>query len=185
MDYFRNIVVVAALAGAIAGLGMTIAQQLTTVPLILKAEVYEEQSATPAHDHGDAAAAQAGAHEHGDGGWAPADGFERTVFSRPRQYRHRHRLRAAAGRGERAVRRHQGLAPGCVLGAGRLCRVHARARPWTSARASGHAGGRAWRAPALVGGDRALARRSRSACWSIGRSRSRPSRRSPCWWRRI
>ena len=47
MDYFRNIVVVAALAGAIAGLGMTIAQQLSTVPLILKAEVYEEQSAAP------------------------------------------------------------------------------------------------------------------------------------------
>ena len=73
MDYFRNIVVVAALAGAIAGLGMTIAQQLSTVPLILKAEVYEEQSAA----HGDAAAP----HEHGDGGWAPADGFERTAFS--------------------------------------------------------------------------------------------------------
>ena len=43
MDYFRNIVVVAALAGAIAGLGMTIAQQLSTVPLILKAEVYEKE----------------------------------------------------------------------------------------------------------------------------------------------
>ena len=54
MDYFRNIVVVAALAGAIAGLGMTIAQQLSTVPLILKAEVYEEQSAAPVHEHGDA-----------------------------------------------------------------------------------------------------------------------------------
>jgi cobalt transporter subunit CbtA len=80
MDYFRNIVVVAALAGVIAGLGMTVAQQLTTVPLILKAQIYE-QSATPAHDHGDAAAAQAGAHEHGDEGWAPADGAERTFFS--------------------------------------------------------------------------------------------------------
>ena len=83
MDYFRNIVVVAALAGAIAGLGMTVAQQLTTVPLILKAEVYE--SAAPAHDHGDAATP---AHSHGaaageteDEGWAPADGVERTFFS--------------------------------------------------------------------------------------------------------
>jgi cobalt transporter subunit CbtA len=82
MDYFRNIVVVAALAGAIAGLGMTAAQQLTTVPLILKAEVYEGQAASaPAHDHGDVATAQAGAHEHGDEGWSPADGFERTFFS--------------------------------------------------------------------------------------------------------
>jgi len=40
MDYVRNIVLVAAIAGAVAGLAMTVAQQLTTVPLILKAEVY-------------------------------------------------------------------------------------------------------------------------------------------------
>jgi cobalt transporter subunit CbtA len=77
MDYFRNIVVVAALA--IAGLGMTVAQQLTTVPLILKAETYE--GAAPAHDHGDAVTAEAGAHEHGDDGWSPADGLERTAFT--------------------------------------------------------------------------------------------------------
>ena len=81
MDYFRNIVVVAALAGAIAGLGMTVAQQLATVPLILKAEVYEQGAAAPAHEHGDAATAQAGAHQHGNEGWSPADGFERTFFS--------------------------------------------------------------------------------------------------------
>ena len=42
MDYFRNIVLIAALAGLIAGLGMTVAQHLTTVPLILKAETYEQ-----------------------------------------------------------------------------------------------------------------------------------------------
>ncbi len=77
MDYFRNVVVVAALAGAIAGLGMTVAQQLTTVPLILKAEVYEQQSITPVHDHGDAAAP----HEHAHEGWSPADGVERTAFT--------------------------------------------------------------------------------------------------------
>jgi len=81
MDYFRSIVVVAALAGAIAGLGMTLAQQLTTVPLILKAEVYEQGPEASAHDHGNAATAEAGAHEHGDEGWSPADGVERTFFS--------------------------------------------------------------------------------------------------------
>jgi len=79
MDYFRNIVLVAAIAGVLAGLGMTVAQQLTTVPLILKAEVYEEQGTTAAHDYGDAAA-QPAAHDH-DEGWQPADGFERTAFS--------------------------------------------------------------------------------------------------------
>jgi cobalt transporter subunit CbtA len=81
MDHFRNIVIVAALAGAIAGLGMTVAQQLTTVPLILKAEVYEQKGATAAHERGDAAAGQTGAHHHGDEGWSPADGLERTFFT--------------------------------------------------------------------------------------------------------
>ena len=81
MDYFLNFVVVAVLAGAIAGLGMTIAQHLATVPLILKAEVYEEGSSSPAHDHGGTAAAEVGAHEHDDGSWQPSDGFERTFFS--------------------------------------------------------------------------------------------------------
>jgi cobalt transporter subunit CbtA len=86
MDYFRNIVVLAAIAGVIAGLGMTLAQQLTTVPLILKAEVYEQGAAAPAHEHGDQAAAPA--HSHADEaagaeveGWSPSDGFERTAFS--------------------------------------------------------------------------------------------------------
>jgi len=87
MDYFRNIVIVAAIAGALAGLGMTIAQQLTTVPMILEAEVYEAQGAASAHAHAHevrAAAhdytAAAHAHEHGEG-WAPADGAERTFFT--------------------------------------------------------------------------------------------------------
>ncbi len=78
MDYFRSIVLVAAVAGILAGLGMTVAQQLATVPLILNAEVYE--SAPAARDHGDAAA-QPAAHEHEQGGWQPADGFERTAFT--------------------------------------------------------------------------------------------------------
>ena len=78
MDYFRNIVVVAVLAGAIAGLGMTIAQHLATVPLILKAEVYEGQ---PTHDHGGTASAGVAAHEHDHEAWQPSDGFERTFFS--------------------------------------------------------------------------------------------------------
>lgn len=81
MDYFRNIVVVAILSGVIAGLGMTIAQHLATVPLIIKAEVYEEGASPLAHDHGGTAGAEVGAHEHDDGSWQPSDGFERTFFS--------------------------------------------------------------------------------------------------------
>lgn len=79
MDFFRTMVLVAAAAGLIAGLGMTAAQQLTTVPLILKAEMFEQAEAAnaePQHEHADATAA----HEHGEG-WAPSDGLERTAFT--------------------------------------------------------------------------------------------------------
>ncbi len=82
MDYFRNIVLLAAIVGVIAGIGMTVAQQLATVPLILKAEVFEQAEAAkapPAHTH-ESEAAAAHEHEHG-GGWAPQDGFERTAFT--------------------------------------------------------------------------------------------------------
>jgi cobalt transporter subunit CbtA len=81
MDYFRNIVVLAAVVGLITGLGMTLAQEFTTVPLILKAEVFEqaeETKAPPAPAHEDAAGAAE--HEHGEG-WSPQDGFERTAFT--------------------------------------------------------------------------------------------------------
>ena len=81
MDYFRNIVVLAAVVGLITGLGMTLAQEFTTVPLILKAEVFEqaeEAKAPPAPAHEEAAGAAE--HEHGEG-WAPQDGFERTAFT--------------------------------------------------------------------------------------------------------
>jgi predicted cobalt transporter CbtA len=48
MDYFRNIVLLAAIVGVIAGIGMTVAQQLTTVPLILRAEFFEQAEETKA-----------------------------------------------------------------------------------------------------------------------------------------
>jgi cobalt transporter subunit CbtA len=79
MAYFRNIVLIAAVAGLIAGLGMTVAQELTTVPLILKAETFEQaedaMASAQAHVHEDGAM-----HEHG-AGWAPQDGIERTAFT--------------------------------------------------------------------------------------------------------
>jgi cobalt transporter subunit CbtA len=79
MAYFRNIVLIAAVAGLIAGLGMTVAQELTTVPLILKAETFEQaedaKASAQVHVHEDGAV-----HEHGEG-WAPQDGFERTAFT--------------------------------------------------------------------------------------------------------
>jgi cobalt transporter subunit CbtA len=109
MNIFRNVVLVAAIAGLVAGLVLTALQAYATVPLILQAEVYENAGG---HQHGDAAA-PAG-HDHAaapaenamssaapaensmmstaapaaepaiaeeEEGWAPADGIERTGFS--------------------------------------------------------------------------------------------------------
>ena len=89
MVFFRNMVLIAAVAGGLAGLCMTVAQEFTTVPLIIQAETFEGQSGAPAHSHGDADVAghahgdavEAADHASGEGAWAPADGFERTFFT--------------------------------------------------------------------------------------------------------
>lgn len=90
MIALRNILFVAALAGFAAGVVMTVMQLYTTVPLILQAETFElAEAAAPVgsmagHDHADHVAAMAPAaheHEHDADAWAPADGFERTVFT--------------------------------------------------------------------------------------------------------
>jgi cobalt transporter subunit CbtA len=70
---FRTIVFVAALSGLMAGLGHTLIQHVSTVPLILKAEGYEKAaSSTPA-------ANVAGPH-HAEA-WAPADLIERIAYT--------------------------------------------------------------------------------------------------------
>ncbi|MER9847921.1 CbtA family protein [Mesorhizobium sp. M0106] len=97
MTLFRNVVFIAAIAGLVAGVALACMQAYATVPLILKAEVYEQ--AGGGHDH---AAAPATPAENAAGttamssaapapaeamapaedeGWAPADVFERFGFS--------------------------------------------------------------------------------------------------------
>ncbi|MER9428161.1 CbtA family protein [Mesorhizobium sp. M0408] len=97
MTLFRNVVFIAAIAGLVAGVALACMQAYATVPLILKAEVYEQ--AGGGHDH---AAAPATPAENAAGttamssaapapakamapaedeDWAPADGFERFAFS--------------------------------------------------------------------------------------------------------
>lgn len=90
MAAFRAIVFSAVLAGLIAGLLVTALQHLGTVPLILKAEVFERQAeqasaaqaghqhagATAGHDH-----APAAAQDHGTPAWEPAEGFQRNAFT--------------------------------------------------------------------------------------------------------
>jgi cobalt transporter subunit CbtA len=98
MTIFRNVVLIAAIAGLLASLVMAALQSFSTDPLIFKAETYENAAGEPAHDHGapaadaapsaDAAAPAAtesapavAAHEHEEEGWAPADGFERFAYN--------------------------------------------------------------------------------------------------------
>jgi cobalt transporter subunit CbtA len=88
MDVFRRLFVVAALAGLISGVFVTVVHQVSTVPVILNAEIYETASA-PAEPATDAAPMSTAAdghdpghdHEHDEDGWRPADGFERTAFT--------------------------------------------------------------------------------------------------------
>ena len=105
MNLFRNVVFVAAIAGLVAGVVLACMQAYATVPLILKAEVYEQAGGGHEHEHAAAPAANAtdtnamstaapagnamsaapapaeAAAPAEDEGWAPADGFERFAFS--------------------------------------------------------------------------------------------------------
>jgi cobalt transporter subunit CbtA len=91
MSTFRSIVFSSIIAGFIVGLLVTVAQQFGTVPLILKAEVFEKAAET--HQHEAAAAPQPAAaghdhaghdhasHDHGAEAWEPRDGFERNAYT--------------------------------------------------------------------------------------------------------
>ncbi|RWP31352.1 CbtA family protein [Mesorhizobium sp.] len=91
MTLFRNVVFIAAIAGLVAGVVLACMQAYATVPLILKAEVYEQAGGDHTHDHGLAPAAAgsnamssavpAEAATAEEEGWAPADGFERFAFN--------------------------------------------------------------------------------------------------------
>ena len=83
MTAFRAIVFSAVLAGLIVGCFVTVAQHLSIVPLILRAEVYERQVEAKEHVHATAAPGMAAAHEHDHGAaaWEPADGFERNAYT--------------------------------------------------------------------------------------------------------
>ncbi|RWE56341.1 CbtA family protein [Mesorhizobium sp.] len=95
MTLFRNVVFIAAIAGLVAGIVLACMQAYATVPLILKAEVYEQAGGGHTHDHAAAPAANAGdtnamtsaapapaeAAAPEEEGWTPADGFERFAFN--------------------------------------------------------------------------------------------------------
>jgi len=103
MSTFRAIVFASVISGFVVGLLVTVVQQFGTVPLILKAEVFEkaaeahphdapataQPAAAAGHDHADHdhAAHDHGDHDHGagdhdhGGAWEPRDGFERNAYT--------------------------------------------------------------------------------------------------------
>ena len=99
MSVFRNVVLLAAGAGLLAGIFLAVMQLTVTSPLIFKAEVFEQAAETgtdnskSAGHHAGAAAgtgaatqqvSQAhdqGAHQHNNNAWEPADGFERSAYT--------------------------------------------------------------------------------------------------------
>ncbi|WP_105372103.1 CbtA family protein [Neorhizobium huautlense] len=83
MSLFRNIVFTAVIAGLFSGLLLTIMQSLSTVPLILQAEVFENAGGGAGHSHDvPAAGATSPADHHPDEEvWAPADGLERFIYT--------------------------------------------------------------------------------------------------------
>ncbi len=78
MGAFRRLVCAALCAGLLSGLLAAAAHQIATVPLILKAEVYEAaaQHASPAYVHSPGAA-----HYEAAPAWAPENGVERAGFT--------------------------------------------------------------------------------------------------------
>jgi cobalt transporter subunit CbtA len=80
---FRRAFLAAVLAGAVAGLVMSLVQHYRVTPFIFAAEVFE--NATPSHDatshdHGTSAeVATTGAEKPAE--WQPEDGFERTAYT--------------------------------------------------------------------------------------------------------
>lgn len=72
-----RVLLAALLAGIAAGLIMAAIQHVRLTPMIVAAERFE----TSGHDHDHAATGEAAAaesHDHGEG-WAPADGWQRTL----------------------------------------------------------------------------------------------------------
>ena len=72
---FRNLVFSAVLVGILSGIVLGLVQQLSVVPTILAAEVYEiadEEPVAAGHEHA--------AHSHDPEAWGPEDGAERIFF---------------------------------------------------------------------------------------------------------
>jgi len=82
----KRILTVALVAGALAGIGISVVQEFTTTPIILHAEEFETASHKAAYGGSGRFGARLiladSGHGHADDeAWAPADGIERTLYT--------------------------------------------------------------------------------------------------------
>ena len=184
MPVFRSIVFAAALAGLLAGLLLTIAQQLGTVPLILEGR-------------GLRAGGRAGGcrrRRWWPGTITPATsmrpGRRRTASSAPPSPASPTSSPAPASRScwwraSPCAAGPIGWRAGPVLGPGRVRGLHAGAVPRPAAGAARDAGGRARPAPGLVAAHGRWRLPPAWRCWPSARLPSGRWRRSLSWWCRI
>jgi cobalt transporter subunit CbtA len=87
MNTFRAIVLSSLVAGFVVGAIVTVIQQFGTVPLILRAEVFEKAAEHHRHDaasdtpQGAIAGHSHAEHQHDAGAWEPQDGWERNGYT--------------------------------------------------------------------------------------------------------
>lgn len=79
-----RVVLAVLLAGIAAGLVMGVIQHVRLTPLILEAEAFERAGTPASHSHGTTpetgSTTESDGHDHDHGeGWAPADGWQRTL----------------------------------------------------------------------------------------------------------
>ena len=79
MPVFRSIIFSAVIVGLVVGTIITVVEQFDTVPLILKAEIYERsaEGAVPAS----VSPSGHSEHDHDAAAWEPRDGLERSLFT--------------------------------------------------------------------------------------------------------
>ena len=80
----KKIFAVALLAGFLGGAGISLVQEVTTTPLILKAEEFENTASLSGAFTPVAYQLVHGTEKHGDGAeneWAPQDGLERFAYT--------------------------------------------------------------------------------------------------------
>lgn len=77
---FTKTLYAAAFSGLLAGLLLTVVQQIQVIPLIHHAEIYELAN-EEAHHTNDAGVAATHEHEHEHTGWQPQNGWERNLYT--------------------------------------------------------------------------------------------------------